>query len=574
MSREWRNSILISILAAWSFCAATCLAEGALPSTEQAALNALSALSPAERAAVFKQFAATQPITQSKDAAAALKTESADPKKALPPTEQAALNALNALSPVERAAVFKQFAATVPIAQSADAEAALKTDPAEPEKEKEEEKKTQNWNFHAQNTNIVQGDPHFPAKYSGPNSLNKKGEIKETVTLDLFTGVRLWQGAELHADVLMWQGFGLSNSFGIEDYPNGDAYKAGTEIPNVTFAHLFIRQTIGLGGEQEDVPDDQLTLAGKQDISRLTFTLGRMSPEDFVDNNAYAHDPHTQFMNWALMANITYDYGEDTVGYTTGAAMEFNQPNWTLRYTFFQMPKVKNDFTGDDQFLMFPRRGAYGPFFKAWSMAAEYERRYSIGDHPGKIRFMPWLDEANFASYRVATGLLLANPPAANVGQGSGITVPDAARAFRHKYGFGLSWEQEVAKNIGLFSRLGYTDGHNDTWTFTDVDYSASLGVSVKGERWHRPDDTVALASIVSFASRDNQKFLKAGGTDMLSGDGRLTYSPEKALETYYDFKIFKSFHCTVDYQFIADPAFNRDRGPVSIFGARLHWEY
>ena len=173
------------------------------------------------------------------------------------------------------------------------------------------------WNWHAQNTDVVQGDPGFPAS-TGRNSLNSKGEVQETVTLNLYGGARLWRGAEVHADLLMWQGFGLTETFGVEGFPNGDAYKAGTETPNFTFAHLFVRQTIGLGGEQEEVPDDQLTLAGKQDISRLTFTLGR----------------------------------------------------------------------------------------------------YSLHGHPGAIRFLAWLDEADFASYAAATAILLAHPPSPDVGQG------------------------------------------------------------------------------------------------------------------------------------------------------------
>ena len=146
------------------------------------------------------------------------------------------------------------------------------------------EEPEQKWNWHVQNTDIVQGDFGFPAKYSGPNSLNSAGELQQTVTLDLYAGARLWRGAEAHMDLLMWQGFGLTHTFGIEGFPNGDAYKAGTETPYFTFARLFIRQTIVLGGAQEDAPDDQLTLAGKQDI---------------CDNNTYAHDQHTQFMNWA-----------------------------------------------------------------------------------------------------------------------------------------------------------------------------------------------------------------------------------------------------------------------------------
>ncbi len=425
----------------------------------------------------------------------------------------------------------------------------------------------QTWNVHVQNTDIVQGDLAFPAKYSGPASLNSQGEVRETVTLDLFAGLRLWQGAEAHVDGLMWQGFGLSQTHGIEAFPNGDAYKAGTQVPNGIIARLFIRQTIGLGGEQEDVPDDQLTLAGKQDISRLTFTIGRFSPLDICDYNTYAHDQHTQFMNWAMMGNIAWDYGQDTIGYTTGLAVELNQPKWTLRYGFFQMPQDKNGYTGDDQLFKWPYDGSaqFGPFLRSWAMMSEFERRYSINDHPGVVRFLAWLDEAHFASYGAATAILLADGPDADI---------SPARDYRFKYGFGLNWEQEIVKNVGVFSRLGWNDGHNETWTFTDVNWTASLGVSVNGEIWRRPDDTFGLAGIASGASTDNQRFLEAGGQDITDGDGALTYSLEKVLETYYDFKIWKTIHAALDYQFVVDPAFNQDRGPVSIFGARLHWEF
>jgi high affinity Mn2+ porin len=425
---------------------------------------------------------------------------------------------------------------------------------------------SQAWNWHFQNTDIVQGDASFPAKYSGTDSLNSNGEIQETVTADLFAGVRLWPGAEAHLDFLTWQGFGLSHTYGIEAFPNGDAYKAGTETPDFNFARLFIRQTIGLGGDQEDVPDDQLTLAGRQDISRLTFTIGRFSPLDICDDNAYASDPHTQFLNWAMMGNLAWDYGQDTIGYTTGFAVELNQPKWAFRYGFFQMPRDKNGFTGDDQYLLWPRQGAYGPIWRSWAMMAELERRYSVNGHPGTIRFLAWLNEADMASYSAATALLLANPDDVEADIA-------AARAYRHKCGLGLNWEQEIAKNLGVFSRVGWNDGQDETWTFTDVDWTASLGVSVKGSAWSRPDDAFGLAGVVSGASSDNQKFLEAGGLDMLDGDGALNYGCEKVLETYYSFPILRNVHGTLDYQFITDPAFNRDRGPVSVFGVRLHWE-
>jgi high affinity Mn2+ porin len=420
------------------------------------------------------------------------------------------------------------------------------------------------WNWHVQNTDVYQGDWGFPAKYSGPQSLNSKGEAQETVSLDLFAGLRLWRGAELHLDGLMWQGFGLSNTFGIEAFPSGDAYKFGTDEPYVQISQLFIRQTIGLGGEQEDVPDDELTLAGKQDISRLTFTIGRLTPSDSFDNNTYAENPHTQFMNWALVANLAWDYPADTVGYTTGLTVELNQPNWTVRYGFFQLPSVQNGLTVEDQYFQWRPGGADGPFLRSWGMAAEFERRYSINGHTGAIRLMPWLNEADMASYHAATAILVAKGPGANI---------SAAQAYRYKYGFGLNWEQEIAKNVGAFSRLGWNDGHEEAWVYTDANWTASLGTSIKGGWWERSGDTFGVAGILSGASRDTQKFLGAGGLGILAGDGALSYSCEKVLETYYDLLVWGPFHTTMDYQFVSDPAFNRDRGPVSILGIRVHWE-
>ncbi len=447
-----------------------------------------------------------------------------------------------------------------------------KSDKAEDDAEKNAE--PQRWNFHAQTTVVAQGDPGFPAKYSGPNSLNSAGERQETLAADLFAGMRLWSGAELHADMLMWQGFGLTQTFGIEAFPNGDAYKAGTEIPDFMAAHLLIRQTFGLGGEQEDVPDGPLTLAGKQDISRLTFIIGRLSPTDICDNNTYAHDPHTQFLNWAANTNLTWDYASDSVGYTTGLAVELNQSNWAVRYGFFQMPGVENGFTADDRIFMWPGAGSGGDFWRSWGMMTELERRYKIDGHPGAIRFLAWLNQADMASFAVATALLRASPPPPNAPQGASSTVPAAAFAYRYKYGFGLNWEQEITKDVGMFSRLGWNDGHEVAWTYTDANWSASLGVSVKGAAWKRPDDTFGLAGILSGASRDQQEFLEAGGTGILNGDGKLTYGWEEVLETYYSFPLGKNASFTFDYQLVGDPAFNHDRGPVSIFGVRLHWEY
>jgi high affinity Mn2+ porin len=214
-----------------------------------------------------------------------------------------------------------------------------------------------------------------------------------------------------------------------------------------------------------------------------------------------------------------------------------------------------------------------GKFWKSWGMVTELEERWRVNDHPGAVRLQAWLDEADFPSFAVATSLLLASPPPPNAPQGAGSTIPAAAYGYHYKYGFGVNWEQEIAKNVGMFSRVGWNNGQYAAWTYTDVNWTASLGLSVKGAGWHRPGDTFGLAGVLAGASSEQQAFLRAGGTGILNGDGNLTYACEKSVETYYDVAVGNGVRLGFDYQFFADPAFNSDRGPVSVFGVRLNWE-
>ena len=413
-----------------------------------------------------------------------------------------------------------------------------------------EEARQQSWNWHVQNTDILQGDFGFPAKYSGTNSLASGGEIQDTISLDLLAGVRLWPGAEAHVDGLMWQGFGLSTTLGVEAFPNSEAYRVGTRLPNVTFARVFVRQTFGLGGEQETVEDDPLNLAGKRDVERVTLTLGKFSARDIFDNNTYANDPRTQFMNWGLVTDEAWDYPADSLGYETGFAVELNQPRWTARYGFFQVPSYANGIAQDQH------------YFEAWGMVTELERRYDLNRHPGAVRFLAYLNRAHMGSYQEA----LDDP-----------TRPAdiwATREYRLKYGFGLNAEQELTKGVGLFTRLGWSDGRTEAWVFADVDWTATLGLSVKGQFWRRPNDTFGLGGVLDGITHVHQEFFEAGGVGILAGDGNLNYGSEKTLETYYDFQLWKTLHAALDYQFVTDPAYNRDRGPVSVFAARMHWEF
>jgi high affinity Mn2+ porin len=198
--------------------------------------------------------------------------------------------------------------------------------------------------------------------------------------------------------------------------------------------------------------------------------------------------------------------------------------------------------------------------FHDWGMVAEGERRYSIGAHPGVVRPLTFVNQGEFGSYKAALSV-----PGADISQ---------THANLHTFGFGLNAEQEITKNVGVFSRAGWNDGHNEAWMFTDINHSGSLGISVKGEAWRRPDDTVGIAGVISGISKVNQDFLAAGGAGILDGDGSLNYAAEGVLEAYYDFQISKHIRAALDYQFVANPAFNSARGPVSVLGTRMHWDF
>ena len=406
------------------------------------------------------------------------------------------------------------------------------------------------WNLHFQSTVGAQGHPSFPAEYTGLNSLKPGAEVKDTLSVDVTGGVRLGRGGEFFADVLIWQGYGLSNTLGVAGFPNGEAYRVGKTYPDVSICRAFIRETIGLGGEKEAADDAPTELGGTKDVRNLTFTVGHFSAKDIFDTNAYANDSRSQFMNWALVANVAWDYPANTLGFTNGAAVELNSRTWAGRLGIFQVSKVANGIRMDWNLA------------KAWSTAAEIERRYSPKGHAGAIRLLAYDTRAHMGSYQETL-----NDPSLS----ENIMLTGA---YRYKYGFGINLEQEIRKNLGAFARLGWSDGKNQTWEFTDVDRTATAGLSLKGTWWRRPEDTVGLGVAVNGISAAHRQFLAAGGLGITVGDGALDYRSERIGEAYYNWKIAKHFQLTLDYQFAQNPAYNHARGPVDLFALRLHTEF
>lgn len=409
------------------------------------------------------------------------------------------------------------------------------------------------WNVHGQTTVITQGYPSFRSPYQGVNSLPGAGRTRETWTVGAFLGWRLWDGGEFYFNPELAQGFGIGSTLGLAGFSNGEAQKGGAEYPKFRAQRYFLRQTFGLGGEQEDVADAANQLPGKRDIDRVTVTVGRFAVGDYFDGNSYAKDPRADFMNWAMWSSAAYDFPADLPGFTRGAVVELNRKTWAIRAGFFQVPSQPNS-----DVLTFNTGGA----------VVEFEERHTIFNQPGKLRLGVFANRGNTANYRDVLGISAVNP---------GLDINDlvpAERRERSKYGIYVNAEQQVATDIGIFARASWNDGQNEILSFTDVDRGISGGLSIKGSYWGRPTDTIGLGGAVNGLSGAHRDFLAAGGKGLLIGDGRLNYGTERILETYYALALDKAFTFTADYQLIANPAYNADRGPVSIFSGRLHGEF
>ena len=408
---------------------------------------------------------------------------------------------------------------------------------------------TQNWAIHGQATLVVQGVGGFASPYIGPNSLAPK-QVKETADATLFLGARPWAGGEIWVNPEIDQGFGLSNTLGVAGFPSAEAYKVGRSNPYFRLQRLFVRQTIGLGGAQEAVAPGPNQLGGMRDTNRIVITAGKFGVGDIFDSNAYAHDPRSDFLNWSAVDAGTFDYAADAWGYSTGAAIEYYQGAWTLRVGAFNLSKVPNGETLERDFSQF-------------QLDAEIEHRHSIAGHPGAVRVTLFRNHGRFSRYDDALALAAAT--------GGPIDLALTRRPMT-RIGVHFNLEQELTGTLGVFARAGIADGAIEPYDFTDIDRTAQIGALLHGAGWGRKDDRIGLALIANGISAEHRHFLASGGIGVLVGDGKLPDAgAEEIAELFYAVRITPAFEATVDAQHIANPGYNRERGPANVLALRLH---
>jgi high affinity Mn2+ porin len=411
----------------------------------------------------------------------------------------------------------------------------------------------QTWAVHGQLTFVQQANLAFRSPYRGPNSLDPAARGRETTDLTLYFGVRPWTGGELWINPELDQGFGLSNTLGVAGFPSGEAYKVGKSTPYPKLPRLFLRQTIGLGGEAQPVDADLNQLRGARAADRLVITVGKFAVVDIFDANTLAHDPRSDFLNWSVIDTGTFDYAANPWGYTYGAAVEWYVGRWTARAGVFDLSEIPNATTLETG-------------FEEFQMVAELEERHRLWGRDGKLAITGFLNRARMGRFSDAIRLAEATGEPADIA---------AVRRYQSRPGISFNLEQGVTDDLGVFAHGGIADGTKEPYEFSDIDRTIAIGASLKGVRWSRSGDTVGLALVANGVTRIHEQFLDAGGLGILVGDGKLPHpGTEGILETYYDVQLHKIVHMTFDYQFVDDPAYNRDRGPVSIFAVRLHAEF
>ena len=407
---------------------------------------------------------------------------------------------------------------------------------------------------------VMQWHSRFPAAYTGPNSLTPWPQSATTHILTLYTGYELTHTTEVFADVEYASGGGIGSALGLAGYSNLDSVRtvSGVTLSRAPYlARLMLRQIIPLTRERVEADRDQFHLVTSLPARRIEFRIGKFDLVDFFDLNTWGTDSHLQFLNWTVDNDGAYDYAANTRGYTDGVILEYDDHWFSARFTEALMPKVANGINLDADIAR----------ARAENLELEATGK-RIAHRDGTVRLLGYLNHADMGNYREAINEYLA---------GDKTSPPDiiaTRQQGRHKYGFELNFEQEVVSDVGVFGRLGWSDGRNESFAYTEDDRTLELGGFTKGTFWNRRNDRAGVAFVANGIVAAHQQYLALGGLGFLLGDGALTYGPEKIFEGFYTAHLWRGFFASFDIQHINNPGYNQARGPVTVPGLRFHVDF
>ncbi len=403
---------------------------------------------------------------------------------------------------------------------------------------------------------IYQNAPGFHSPYAGDHSFRVDGGRGHSIShiYGAYLGSQVLSTLQAYVDIEMARGSGVSKGQGLGGYVNGDAIRVGSLGTGPYIARAYLRYYFPLSSNTEEVERGMDQLPGAEPISRLEIKAGKLSAADDFDLNRYANSTRIQFFNYSFINNTAWDYAADTRGYTYGIVVSAVKPSWRLAYGIFEEPITANGSKLDGHLLN--------------AQSNNLELTLKPNSAGTVIRLLAYINQANMGNYEDAlqTGRDTSAVPSVLADEKPG----------RTKYGFGLNFEQPLADKgeTGIFGRLGWNDGHNESFAYAEVDSFASLGAQLNGVHWGRPEDQVGIAYALDGLSSQHKNYVAAGGVGFIIGDGRLNYGLEQILETYYRVQIGKYVQVSPDFQYIQNPGYNRDRGPIAVYSLRLRVSY
>ncbi len=438
-----------------------------------------------------------------------------------------------------------------------------------------EDVKEERWNAYGQFTYIWQRKDPFAAAYTNlngsTNSLVPGKELSHTTTATAFLGLKAWKGGEIYLVPEMIAEIPLSNLTGLGgSVNNGELEKNGRPTPTFYRSRLFLRQTWGLGSELTPVQSGPMQLAKTVASRRFVVTAGNLAIPDIFDKNTYVGDVRQQFINMNFLTYSAFDFAADARGYSWGLAGEYYHDDWALRFGRFIGPRNPNQLQLNYSFMKY-----YGD-------QLEIEHTHDLLGKPGKLRVLLYRNVENMGRWDDAINAYNADPtknattcPGFNYGSNN-TGAPDLCwvRKSNSKIGIGMNVEQSITQDIGVFFRGMKSDGQTEVYAYTSTDSSVSLGTIIKGTRWGRARDSVGIGYAQNWLSAEHITYLNMGGIDGFIGDGKISYKPEEAFEAYYNINVSKFSWLTLDIQRVANPAYNSDRGPVTMYGVRVHAEF
>ena len=433
----------------------------------------------------------------------------------------------------------------------------------------------ESWNAYGQFTFIGTWKPSFPALYTNfngsTNSLLPGTDRSFTGTATLYLGLRLWRGAEVYfvPELISERPFSQLRGLGAA-IQNFELQKGGAETPQIYHSRLFLKQTIGLGGERTSLESGPMQLATHVDNRRIVLTLGNFSILDFFDKNAFDIDPRQGFLSLGFMTYGAWDFASDARGYSYGGVGEFYWDDWAVRFARITPPQNPNQLPVDYRIWKF-----YGD-------QMELEHNHRVHGREGKARILAYRNHEDIGRFSDAIAAWEADPgknatTCTGFNYGSNNTgAPDLcwARKANVKLGIGGFIEQYVANDIGVFTRGMYSDGKTEVDAYTSTDRSLTFGALAKGTKWGRPADIAGAGLNLGWISGIHAQYLALGGIDGFVGDGAIKRATETSFDIFYNVHLKKSYWLTGDYQHISNPGFNADRGPVNLFTVRIHGEY